>query len=206
MPRLKEKRYQQQLMIAMSIYVIVLLTVWPLVNKVASVPLKWLLAISPALPVLYVIWLMARRIRDSDELEQRTHLVGLGVATGVVGVLSLVGGFLAIAKLLPIDGSILIWVFPLLIACYGITRWRVARLYSNELSCDSDNAMPTHWRLIYVAAMMAVVGIFAYFKHDAFDAGIFVGMAGGLILLALIKLVAHLRRGRATQQDEGDAR
>ncbi|WP_158882751.1 hypothetical protein [Rhodanobacter sp. L36] len=206
MARLKEKRYEQHLMVAMSIYVAVMLLVWPLVAKVGSVPLKWLLALAPTLPMLYVIWLMAQRIRDSDELEQRMHLVALGVATAVVGVLSLMGGFLAASGVLAIDGRILIWVFPVMMASYGITRWRVARAYNSDMSCDGDSGIPMHWRLAFVAAALGAVGIFALLRRDAFDAGMFAGMAGAFIALALAKLVAFLRRRRDAESGRGDAR
>jgi hypothetical protein len=206
MARLQEKQYQLHVMVAMTIYVAVMLLVWPLLAKTSSVPLKCLVALAPMLPMLYVIWLMGKRIRDSDELEQRLHLIALGVATAVVGALSMIGGFLAAAHVVAIDGSVLIWVFPLMIACYGLTRWRVARMYNSESSCEGDSATPMHWRLIYIAAVMAVVGIFAWLRRDAFDAGMFVGIAGGLVLLALFKLAAFLRERRAPKQDRDDAR
>jgi hypothetical protein len=203
MPRLNQKRYEQRLMLAMSIYVVVLLLVLPVVRTVASIPLKGALAVAPVLPMLYVIWLMAQRIRDSDELEQRMHLIALGVATAVVAACSLVGGFLATAQVLPIDGSILIWVFPLMMFCYGATRWWIARRYGSDMSCDG--AMPMHWRLSIIAAMMTVVGIFTYLRRDAIDAGIFIGMGAGLAVLALFKLATHLRRRRMAGQ-HGDGK
>ena len=106
MPRFQYKHYQRRLMLAMTGYVGFMLLVWPLARTVTSLPLKVLLALAPVLPMFYVIWLMARRIRDSDELEQRTHLIALGVATAAVGALSLVGGFLASAQVVQLDGSI----------------------------------------------------------------------------------------------------
>jgi len=185
-------------MVAMSIYVVVLLLALPVVRTVASIPLKGMLAVAPALPMLYVIWLMAQRIRDSDELEQRMHLIALGVATAVVAACSLVGGFLATAQVLPIDGSVLIWVFPLMMFCYGATRWWIARRYGSDMSCDL--AMPMHWRLSIIAAMMTVVGIFTYLRRDVLDAGIFIGMGAALAVLALLKLTTYLRRRRTTGQ------
>ncbi len=67
MPRLSDKQYQRQSMLAMTAYVAVMLGVWPLVRTVTGLPLKMLLALAPVLPMLYMIGLMARRIRDSDE-------------------------------------------------------------------------------------------------------------------------------------------
>jgi len=97
MPRSIEKLYRQRLMLAMAIYIGVMLLAWPLVRTTDSLSLKVVLALAPVLPMLYVVWLMVRRVWHSDELEQRTHLIALGASTVVVGVLSLVGGFLAAA-------------------------------------------------------------------------------------------------------------
>ena len=204
MSRLNQRRYEQHTLAAIFVYVAVLLLVLPLVRTASSIPFKVLLAVAPALPMLYVIWLMARRIRDSDELEQRMHLVALGAATAVVAACSLIGGFLAIAHVLPLDGSILIWVFPLMMLCYGTTRWWIARRYGGDLSCEG--AMPMHRRLAIIAALMTIVGVFTYLRRDALDAGIFFGMAAGLALLAGSRLVTYAqRRRKGMKSDDVDA-
>jgi hypothetical protein len=206
MPRLSQKRYEWHVMVAMAIYIVVLLLLWPLARTVTDVPIKWLLALTPVLPMLYLIGLMARRIRDSDELQQRTHLIALGTSTAVVGALSLVGGFLATAKVLNLDGTILIWVFPAIMACYGLTRWWAVRHYGGDMSCDSDSGIPLSWRMVIVAVMMGAIGIFAYVRHDASAAGVFLGMAGGFTLIAAIKGIGHWRRRRDAQPDASDER
>lgn len=201
MSRLNQALYEQRTMAAIGVYVAVLLLVLPLVRTASSMPFKALLAVAPALPMLYVIWLMARRIRDSDELEQRMHLVALGAATAVVAACSLVGGFLAIAQVLPLDGSILIWVFPLMMFCYGTTRWWLARRYGGDLSCDG--LMPMHRRLAIIAVLMTAVGIFTYLRRDALDAGIFIGMAAGLALLAVARFVTRRQQRRKAERGDG---
>lgn len=194
MARLDNKRYQVQVLIAMTVYVIVLLSVWPLARTVTYAPAKWLLALAPVLPMLYVIALMARRIRDCDEMEQRTHLVALGASTAVVGALSLVGGFLATAKVVAIDGSILIWVFPVMMACYGVARWWALRQYGGSLACESDAILPEAWRMGLVAVTIVVVGVFAWFKHDAGTTGVFIGMASAFVLILAIKGLSYWRK------------
>ena len=201
MPRLKEKRYQQRVLLAMTIYIVMMVLIWPLVRTASTVPLRWVLALAPLPPMLYVIALMARRIRDSDELEQRTHLIGLGVATGVVATLSLVGGFLASAQVLALDGSILIWVFPVMMACYGITRWWVAQQYGHDLGCDPGDAMALHWRLTIGAAMVGFVALFAYLKRDAFHAGMLIGMAAVIAVAAFARAIIQWRKRRAGRND-----
>ena len=201
MRQLQEKRYQQRVLLAMTVYIVVMVLVWPLVRTASSVPLRWVLALAPLPPMLYLIALMARRIRDSDELEQRTHLIGLGVATGVVATLSLAGGFLASAQVLALDGSILIWVFPIMMACYGVTRWWVARRYGDDGICDAGNAMALHWRLTFGAAMVGFIALFAYLKQDAFHAAMLAGTAGGIVVMALAKAIIHRRKRRDGHSD-----
>ena len=122
-----KKYFQRRMMIAMAIYAFVVMLALPAARGSAEWPTKALLALAPVLPLLYVIWLMAERVRNADELEQRTHLVGLGVATAVASIFSLIAGFLAAAKVLsPEDSaSALVWVFPLVMIGYGVGQWRV---------------------------------------------------------------------------------
>jgi hypothetical protein len=204
MPRQKQTRYQNKLMLAMSVYVGVMLFVWPLVRTVGDVPLKTLIALAPLLPMLYVITLMARRIRDSDELEQRNHLIGLGVATGVVGALSLAGGFLASAQVVNLDGSVLIWVFPLMMACYGTTRWLVARQYSDGAGCDADAAATPHWRVAIPSTLCLLIALVAYLEHDAFHAGILAGTAACFAIVAVASGVNRWRRRNAARGATGN--
>jgi hypothetical protein len=203
MPRLSQKRYELHVMITMAVYLVALLLVWPLARTVDNVTAKWLLALVPMLPMLYLIGLMARRIRDSDELEQRTHLIALGASTAVIGGLSLMGGFLAAAKVLVLDGTILIWVFPVVMMSYGVVRWWVSRGYGGASFCDDDHGIAMSHRLLIVAAMMAAVGLFAYFRRDAMATGVFLGLAATFTLTALIRTVVRRRHAaRPEGRDE----
>ncbi len=181
MRRFTERQYQRQLMVAMALYVGFMLLAWPSVRSVGSVPLKVLLALLPAALMLYVIGLMARRILHSDELEQRTHLVALGVATALVGAASLVGGFLAAAKLVQLDGTVLIWVFPLQLMAYGFTRWRVNRRYGHDAAC-AEGGYSFRQRLMLFLALMAAVALAGYWRHGAFDLGMLAGMGAALVV------------------------
>ena len=130
MTRYNRKRYQIHVLSLMAVYFVVLFLLWPHARGAANVWLKVLLAVSPTVPVAAVIGLMARRVMASDELQQRLHLIALGVATALVGTLSLVGGFLAAAKIWPVGGDVLMWVFPALCFSYGLTRLTLSRRYT----------------------------------------------------------------------------
>ncbi|MDR3389998.1 MAG: hypothetical protein P4L92_23420 [Rudaea sp.] len=113
----------------MAIYVALMLLEWPHVRSVSSLPWKIAMALAPAIPVIIVIWLMAKRLMHSDELEQRLHLMALSVATGMICALTLIGGFLCAAGVIALGGDILIWVAPILSLIYGATHVWLRRRY-----------------------------------------------------------------------------
>ena len=127
MARVSKRKYNLQVLLIMLVYVALMVFEWPLVGKTEGLALRTLLALLPALPVVAVIVLAARMVMRGDELEQRLHLVALSVAVGVISVASIVGGFLAIAKVWTIGGEILFWVFPVLCVVYGVTRLVLVR-------------------------------------------------------------------------------
>lgn len=193
MPRFNETRYRRQLSVAMVAYMAAMLLVWPLSRTAASVPLKVLLAVVPVLPMLYVIALMARRIGASDEFEQRVHLVALGAATALLGALSLVGGFLAAAGVLALDGSILIWVFPVTMFGYGAVRWwLLVRHYGGSASCEGSLG----WRLSLLVALVLMVLSVAWWRGrlDTFEAGLLVGLGPAVLVLLAVLLWRRLSR------------
>lgn len=201
MPRITSRRYQRRVMVAMAAYIACMLLAWPLAHTAASLSMKILLALMPVVPMLYVIGAMAQRIRDSDELEQRTHLVALGLATAVVGALSLVGGFLAAARLWRADGSILTWVFPAMLFCYGITRWWLSRRYGQGLSCDDESGVPLYVRFLLAAAALAALVWLNWRSLDAAGEGWLVGMPLAFALIGALLGMARWRR----RQRRGDA-
>lgn len=194
MARLSHTQYARRSMAAMALYTAFMLSVWPMVHTVASLPLRVALAVAPLLPMFYVLAQMARRIRDSDELEQRTHLIGLGVATGVTAALSLLGGFLSIARVLPLDGSVLIWVFPLMVSCYGVTRWYVARSYGHDIACANERGLSPAARALLVAVIAGAAAAYGW-QHgwDSFRLGMLCGMAGASLLGGLFLAAVRWR-------------
>ena len=184
MSRLTNKRYQQQLMLTMAVYMAVLLGAGSLVHVVAAPPLKALLALAPVLPMLYAITLMWRRVRDSDELEQRMHLVSLGAAAALVSALSMVGGFLAAYGVLDLGGSVLIWVFPVLMAGYGVaSRW-VGRRYGMDGACAGEGVEWLPWYFAGTGALMGLLALYMWWRHRPQEAAWFLATAGLFTVLA----------------------
>ena len=199
MARLTLRTYDLRLMTAMTVYVVVLLGVWPLA-KAASEPLPKIgYALTPALPLFYVIWLMARRILDSDELEQRTHLIGVGIAAAAISVLGLVTGFLAAAGTMTLEAtsSVLLWIFPLMMLTYGAARSAAARRYGGG-ACDEEQRMPASLRALWVAALLGAAAAYAYFRGHQDAAWIMFGMA--LVAGATIVFLAARHRRQSSAQ------
>ena len=165
MSRMNNKRYERQVMLSMAIYMVVLFAANPLLHATRSLPLKALLALVPVLPVLYVIALMWRRIRDSDELEQRTNLVALGVAAALVSALSLVGGFLSAGGVVQLKGDVLIWVFPVLMVGYGGAYKWVSRRYGVDSVCAEDGSAWVPWYFAGIGVAMLVFGLYLWHQN-----------------------------------------
>lgn len=195
MSRFSEKQYTPRVLVAMAIYTAFMLLAWPLVRTTASFPLKVCLALVPVVPMLYVIGLMFRRIRESDELEQRMHLVGLGAATAVVGALSLVGGFLSAAGAVKLDGTVLIWIFPITIGCYGITRWWVSRRYGVDAACDDNATVPRYVWFLLAGCIALAAAWFERHSLDDMSEGFLCGAGSGFLVLGLISGIMRWQRG-----------
>ena len=185
MPRHDNKRYERRVVLAMTIYTALLLLATPLLRLSSSLAWKALLAVAPVLPMLYVIVLMGRRVRDSDELEQRTHLIALGVATAVVSGLSMVGGFLAAGGVVRLGGDVLIWVFPALMLGYALAQKWVARRYGVETVCAEEGSAWLPAYFVAVGLLMGCFAVYAWWHRQAMNAlvlavgmGLFLGMAG----------------------------
>ncbi|MFK2905839.1 hypothetical protein ISP17_17905 [Dyella ginsengisoli] len=199
MKRLTERQYQRHVSVTMLVYVASMVLVWPLARTTSGLGLKIALAAVPALPMLYVIALMARKVAQSDEFEQRIHLVALGVASAVLAALSLTGGLLAAAGAVPLDGSILIWVFPVMMVTYSLTRWWViTRRYGGSTECEQASVWSLPLRLLLVAALMGVVLLAAWWRGrlDDLSLGLLAGLGSSSLLLAVIESVRRWRRVR----------
>lgn len=200
MPRFSQKQYEWRVLAAMALYSAFMLYAWPLVRTAGSYPLKVLLALTPALPVIYVLGQLARRIRASDELQQRTHLVALAIAMGVVGALSLVGGFLCIADVLKLDGSILIWVFPVMMFTYGAAHWWMLRGYGGIMSCDDGTNVWLWLRFVLIGTVVLAMALLHPTDVNGYRLGFLYGTGIGLVTAGLIIALRQWLKRRLRDQ------
>jgi hypothetical protein len=126
------KRYRRELFTAMSAYIVVMLCIWPFVRHVDSPIGRLFIALSPVVPFAFAMRAMIRHVRDSDEFQRRLHLEALAIAVAIVSFVCMTAGFLVAAKVIRLDGSVLLWIFPALCLMFGILRGLAARRYERE--------------------------------------------------------------------------
>lgn len=203
MARDNRRSYDVRIMSAMTVYVLMFLSFWPLVRSATETFAKVGFALTPVPPLLYVIWLMAARILRSDELQQRMHLIGLGVATVVISIVSIFAGFLAAAEVLSLDTTsiILVWIFPLLIIVYTIARGYAARRYGGSALCDDDERMPAYQRFLFSAAVSLFIAAIVYLRSGGNPAvHIIVAMSIAQVFAAIFLGLRHARGQRQPPQ------
>lgn len=125
------RRFVREFFPAIGTYMLLVVFAWGLVEQAQAPALKWALALVPVLPIIWVVRAMLRLLLASDELEQRIQLQAIAVAAVTVGLGSMMGGFLAVAGLVP-AAPLLLWVLPALFAVYGGANWWIRRRYVGE--------------------------------------------------------------------------
>ena len=93
-PAVANRRYQVHLVVAMVIYVVLVAISVNLLKSGHSGTVRVLLALMPALPIVWVLWAVIRYLGEADELQRRVHLEALSIAAGAAAFLSLTYGLL----------------------------------------------------------------------------------------------------------------
>jgi len=90
-----QKRYRKEFFTAMSAYAIILVASINAIEKIEMAQaLKIIVTLLPAIPVTFVIIAVMRAIRDSDELQQKVHLLATTFAATMTGLVTFTYGFL----------------------------------------------------------------------------------------------------------------
>lgn len=127
------KRYFKRFVPAMAGYVALIFLYGSLVPRTTSTTWRAALAVLPLLPIALVIRAMVLVIREQDELERRTDLEALAIASMLTGFGFFSYGLLLEAKVwaAPTGGAVAIWVMPCLFASFGVAKgllqWRLRR-------------------------------------------------------------------------------
>lgn len=129
-PALRRRYLREILPPTVGYLIAVALSTW-LLKRVDAEWLRTLVALLPVPPIALVLRAIVRYIRDTDELQQQIELAAVSIATALVSMLYLTGGFLQLAKVIDIPAAMaMIWVFPLICIVYGVAKVAVSRRYS----------------------------------------------------------------------------
>lgn len=120
------KRYMRDLTITMVLYMIMLFGSIIIYNNLPEHPAKWLIVLLPVAPILFGMRAFIHMVRNIDELQQRLHMEAFAFSLGVTGILTFTYGFLEGAGFPKLG---MIWVFPLIIALWGIGLAIASRRY-----------------------------------------------------------------------------
>ena len=123
------KRYLRQFIYSMVAYILTL--------SISLIALSWfadyrinlarvVVALTPVIPVISMIYSFLRYLNNIDELQQRIQLLAIGFAAGTTSLLTFSYGFLENVGFPPLS---LLWVFPIMILLWGIGLAFIARRY-----------------------------------------------------------------------------
>lgn len=124
------RRYLREFVPAMVAYVVLLFVSLMLLKRVEEQAVRAMVALLPVVPIALVLRAIVRYIRDTDELQRQIELEAVSIATALVSLLYLAGGFLQLAKVIDIPAGVaMIWMFPLVCMVYGLVKVVVARRF-----------------------------------------------------------------------------
>jgi ABC-type cobalamin transport system permease subunit len=112
------RRYTLGILTASLLYAIALvISIYLLKHHNPVGPQKYLIAILPVLPALWIPAVVLRFFRELDELQRRIQLEGLAFGFTATAVLTLSYGFLQNAGLPQVNW---VWVWPIMGVCWSL--------------------------------------------------------------------------------------
>ena len=123
------KRYLREFTYSMIAYVLTLIASVIAVGYLADYPMnpaRIVVALTPLVPVIFMLIAFMRYLNGIDELQQRIQLLAIGFAAGTTSMLAFSYGFLENVGFRPIS---LMWVFPVMVFLWGIGLVFISRRY-----------------------------------------------------------------------------
>jgi len=117
--------YTREFGLSMAAYVIVLWVSIGFLDRIDQ-PLKTVIALVPLIPATFALVAYLRFLTRMDELGRRIQLEALAFGFGTAGMLTFAYGFLENAGFPQLS---YIWVFPVMIALWGIVGAIALRRY-----------------------------------------------------------------------------
>ena len=120
------KRYAREFIIAMIAYGIVIMISRLTLNNIGESPWRFVIALLPLIPVLFLISGFIRYLSGIDELQQRIQLQAIGFAAGTTGLLTFAYGFLELEGFPSLSTF---FIFPLMSMLWGVGLAYFSRRY-----------------------------------------------------------------------------
>ncbi len=123
------KQYLREFIYSMIAYILTLIPSIMLINFFADYPLNAAMiiaALTPVIPVVFMIYFFVKYLSRIDELQQRIQLLAIGFAAGTTSMLAFSYGFLETVGFPHIS---LMWVFPVMVMLWGIGLAFISRRY-----------------------------------------------------------------------------
>ena len=122
-----DREFSREMIIGMAAYVVILLASVYFVKDHMDNPWRFLIALLPMIPLIYVARASVRRLNRLDELQRQIQYTALAVTVLATALITLTYGFLENVGMPHVN---VLWVWPLMGAVWGIAACIAARYYS----------------------------------------------------------------------------
>lgn len=120
------KRYMREFFLSTAAYVLLIIVSTQITGAFPEASWRGLVAVTPVVPTIFMVAAFVRYLNGIDELQQRIQLMAIGFSAGVTGLLTFAYGFL---ETVGFPHMPLLWVFPTLIALWGLGTAYFSRKY-----------------------------------------------------------------------------
>lgn len=121
------KNYLIEFGSSMAVYSVAVLGSITALQRYPEMPFRTLIAVAPVIPILFALRAFLRHLNNIDEMQQRIQMNAIAFAAGATGILTFTYGFLENVGYPTLSWT---WVFPLMIALWGIATAVASRRYS----------------------------------------------------------------------------
>lgn len=112
-----QRKYLRNFGIAMLGYCITLIIAVTIAERIESSTAKVVIILTPIVPILFGMRAFIEMIRALDELQRKIHFEAFAFSMGVTGIITFTSG---LVESQGFDTFGVIWVFPMLIAFWGV--------------------------------------------------------------------------------------
>lgn len=114
-----QKRYFKEFYLSITAYVVILFTSISILKKFEfSSVVQGIIALTPVVPIIFIIIAIMRGIKDSDELQQKVQLNAIMFSAVATGLITFSYGLLEGVGFPPFPT---IWVLPMMFIFWGFS-------------------------------------------------------------------------------------